>query len=96
MRSELTILRRPLVTEKGTRLQEEQNQYLFVVDPQANKIEIKRAVEARFKVQVKKVCTINVRGKVKSLGRFTGRRPDFKKAIVTLAKGDTINYIEGA
>jgi len=96
MHNELTILRRPLVTEKGTKLQEEQNQYLFEVDPKANKIEIKRAVEARFSVRVWKVRTMNVRGKLKTLGRFTGRRPGYKKAIVTLAVGDKIDFLEGA
>ncbi len=96
MADALTILRRPLVTEKGTRLQEEQNQYCFEVDIKANKIEIKRAVEARFDVSVLKVRTMKMHGKLKTLGRFTGRRPDRKKAIVTLAKDDKIEYVEGA
>ena len=84
-----------MVTEKMTRLQEQQNQYAFEVDPDSNKIEIKRAIEERFKVSVSKVRTMNVLGKVKRLGRFTGRRSGWKKAVVTLAKGDTIDLLEG-
>lgn len=95
MKSSIEILRRPLVTEKMTRLQEQQNQYAFEVDPDSNKIEIKRAIEERFKVSVSKVRTMNVLGKVKRLGRFTGRRSGWKKAVVTLAKGDTIDLLEG-
>ncbi len=90
----LRILRRPLVTEKVTQLQEKHNQYAFDVDPDSNKIDIKRAVEARFNVQVLKVRTINLRGKMKTMGRFSGRRPDRKKAIVTLAKGSKIDLVD--
>ncbi|MDP8228094.1 MAG: 50S ribosomal protein L23 [Candidatus Electryoneaceae bacterium] len=96
MKSSFKVLRRPVVTEKMTRLQEQENQYAFEVDPRANKIEIKRAVEERFEVQVEKVRTMNTSGKVKRLGRFTGRRPSWKKAIVTLVEGDTIDLLEGA
>ena len=96
MRSNLDIIRRPLITEKATRLQEELNKYAFEVDRRSNKIEIKRAVEERFGVVVTKVHTINVPGKVKTLGRFSGRRPDWKKAIVTLAEGEKIELFEGA
>ncbi|MDP8238640.1 MAG: 50S ribosomal protein L23 [Candidatus Hatepunaea meridiana] len=95
MKSNLEIIRRPLVTEKVTRLQAEYNQYVFEVDPRSNKIEIKRAVEERFDVKVTKVRTINVSGKVKTLGRFSGRRTNWKKAIVTLAEGDNIELFEG-
>ena len=96
MRSELSILRKPLVTEKVTKMQDDLNQYTFEVDTKANKIEIKRAVESRFGVNVTKVRTMNVRGKLKRLGRFTGRQSSWKKAIVTLAKGDKIDLFEGA
>ncbi len=96
MKSNLDIIRRPLITEKVTKLQEKLNQYVFEVAPSSNKIEIKRAVEDRFKVQVTKVRTINVPGKLKRLGRFSGRRPDWKKAIVTLAEGEKIELFEGA
>lgn len=96
MRSSTDIIRRPLVTEKVTRLQEKVNQYAFEVDPTSNKIQIKKAVEERFKVKVTQVRTLNVSGKIKRLGRFTGRRPDWKKAIVTIAEGQKIDFFETA
>lgn len=92
----LNIIIRPLVTEKLTNLTESANQYGFVVDRRANKIEIKQAVEKKFEVRVKSVRTINVRGKMKTLGRFTGRRSSWKKAVITLEKGHTIALFEGA
>ena len=92
----LHIIRKPLVTEKATRLQEKANQYVFEVDPSAGKIEIKRAVEFRFKVHVTGVRTISLPGKVKRMGRFSGRRPDRKKAVVTLAKDEKIELFENA
>lgn len=88
------IIRRSLLTEKVTRLQEAHNQYVFEVDLRANKIEIKRAVESRFGVKVKGVQTMTVPGKVRRLGRFTGRRPDWKKAVVTLMPGEKIDFLE--
>jgi len=96
MGKELSIIRKPMITEKGTRLQETLNQYTFEVDPSSNKIEIKAAVEARFSVSVIKVRTSKIPGKLKRLGRFTGRRPDRKKAIVSLAEGNSIEYIESS
>ncbi|MGD0266215.1 MAG: 50S ribosomal protein L23 [Candidatus Methylomirabilota bacterium] len=90
-----TVLK-PLLTEKGTRLKEEGNQYLFQVAKTANKVEIKQAIEQLFKVTVLDVRTARVRGKVKRLGRFQGRRPDWKKAIATLKEGDSIELYEGA
>lgn len=92
----LNIIIRPLVTEKLTNLADSANQYGFVVDRRANKIEIKKAVEKKFEVRVKSVRTLNVRGKMKTLGRFTGRRSSWKKAIVTLEKDHTITLFEGA
>jgi large subunit ribosomal protein L23 len=89
------IIRRPTVTEKGTALKE-QNKYCFEVDRRANKIEVKRAVEALFNVKVAAVHTVTVRGRVKRLGRFAGRTPDWKKAIVTLKEGHSIEFFEGA
>ncbi len=86
---------KPLLTEKGTRLKEEGNQYLFQVAKTANKVEIKHAIEQLFKVTVLDVRTTRVRGKVKRLGRFQGRKPDWKKAIATLKEGDTIEMYEG-
>lgn len=96
MKSNIAIIRRPLVTEKMTRLQDKLNQYAFEVDPDANKIEIKKAIEERFKVHIKKIRTVTVPGKLKRLGRFTGRRPDWKKALITLASGEKIQLLEGA
>ncbi|MBM3327722.1 MAG: 50S ribosomal protein L23 [Calditrichaeota bacterium] len=96
MSSNLTIIRKPLVTEKVHKLQEKLNKYVFEVDPDAGKIQIKSAVETRFKVHVTSVRTITLPGKVKRLGRFSGRRPDRKKAIVTLAKDEKIELFEGA
>jgi large subunit ribosomal protein L23 len=90
------IIRRPLITEKSTRQRETQNQYLFEVDRRANKIEIKRAVEQLFKVKVVRVNVSQVHGKVKRLGRNVGRRPDWKKAMVLLEKGNRIDFFEGA
>ena len=75
---------------------ENHNQVTFLVDPHANKIEIKRVVEGLFKVNVLSVHTISVKGKVKRMGRFSGKRKDFKKAIITLKEGDRIEYFEGA
>jgi large subunit ribosomal protein L23 len=88
------VIRRPAVTEKGTALKE-QNKYCFEVDPRANKIEVKRAVEVLFNVKVAAVHTVSMRGRVKRLGRFAGRTPDWKKAIVTLQEGHTIEFFEG-
>jgi len=85
-----------LVTEKSTTQREGQNQYSFMVDKRANKIEIKEAVERLFKVKVTEVRTTMIRGKVKKLGRRFGKRPDWKKAIVTVKEGDRIDFFEGA
>ena len=93
-RSELLrVIRRPLFTEKSTR-QQEGNQFVFAVDPTANKRQIAEAVEALFEVKVLNVRTQNHMGKVRKMGRFAGRRADWKKAIVTLREGDTIELYE--
>jgi len=89
------VVLKPLLTEKGTRLKEEGNQYIFRVAKTANKVEIQRAIEQLFKVTVLNVRTARVPGKVKRLGRFEGRRPDWKKAIATLKEGDSIELYEG-
>lgn len=89
------VIRRPLFTEKSTRLQEYENQYAFAVDPEANKKQIAAAVEELFDVTVTKVRTQNHMGKIRTMGRFAGRRPDWKKAIVTLSEGDYIDLYEG-
>ena len=92
----IKLLRTPHLTEKTVTQKEADNQITFTVDRRANKIEIKRAIEATFKVTVLDVNTMNFKGKKKRLGRFTGRRPDWKKAVVTLKAGDKIEYFEGA
>lgn len=89
------IIRRPLYTEKSTRMQDAHNQYAFAVDPGANKRQIAAAVEKLFDVRVTSVRTQNHMGKIRTMGRFAGRRADWKKAIVTLAEGDVIELYEG-
>jgi large subunit ribosomal protein L23 len=89
-----SIVRRALVTEKGTRLREGHNGYLFEVARDANKIQIKHAVEVIFNVKVANVRTLRVHGKPKRMGRYEGHRPDWKKAVVTLQKGGSIELFE--
>lgn len=87
------IIIRPLITEKNTNLMM-YNKYSFEVDRDATKPQIREAIETLFKVTVTKVNTMNVRGKMKRRGRFTGYQADWKKAIVTLAAGDRIDLFE--
>ena len=87
-----SILVRPLLTERGTRIQDRFNQYVFEAAPQASKTDIKLAVEKLFKVQVEKVRTMIVHGKFRRVGRGGGVLPDWKKAIVTVAKGQKIDF----
>ena len=107
MRTE-SIIKRPVLTEKGNRMKEtgggpdshaEGEEYsqkiLFEVDREASKHQIREAIEKLFKVTVVDVHTQIVRGKLKRIGRFEGRRPHWKKAIVTLAPGQTIEFFEG-
>jgi large subunit ribosomal protein L23 len=89
------VLRKPLVTEKSTIARDELNVVTFAVDPNANKHEIRRAVEALFDVKVLEVRTIRMPRKTRRLGRFVGRRPEWKKAIVRLAQGQKIEFFEG-
>lgn len=89
------IIKRPLITEKSTIIKEMHNQLSFEVDRRANKIEIKKAVERIFKVQVEDVRTMNYQGKRKRLGRNEGRRRHWKKAVVTLKPGQKIEFFEG-
>ncbi|RMH39340.1 MAG: 50S ribosomal protein L23 [Deltaproteobacteria bacterium] len=108
MRTPQQIIKRPLLTEKTTRLRETggapfafeegeeyAQQLVFEVARDANKIEIRNAVEKLFNVEVTNVRTMIQRGKIKRLGRFVGRKPARKKAIVTLKPGDTIEFFEG-
>lgn len=93
-----TILIKPLITEKMTNLSADQGKYGFLVDVNANKIEIAKIIEKKFNVHVETVRTINHPGKVKTQfrksGRFVGKTAKFKKAIVTLKKGETIELFE--
>jgi large subunit ribosomal protein L23 len=108
MRSAQSIIKRPLLTEKTARLREtgggsaapvEGETYaqkvVFEVARDANKVEVRQAVETLFKVSVTEVRTLVVRGKLKRVGRFAGRRPSWKKAFVTLKPGDNIEFFEG-
>jgi large subunit ribosomal protein L23 len=90
------VLVQPLLTEKITALREQANTVGFVVHPDANRVQIKQAVEALLKVKVDKVNIVNVRGKIKRLGRFSGRRSDWKKAFVTLREGEKLEMYESA
>ena len=107
MRAPELIIKRPLLTEKGTLLKETGGttevldpeqvspQLLFEVLRDANKVEIRNAVEKLWNVRVVKVRTAVVRGKEKRMGRYTGRRPSWKRALVTLAPGQKIEFFEG-
>ncbi len=88
------VIKRPMITEQGATMREEHNQYIFQVAPEANKLEIRQAVEHFFGVKVTQVRTMNYRGKIKRMGRFAGKRADWKKAIVTLAKDDSIDLFD--
>ena len=90
------VVKGPVITEKGTLVSELGNQVVFRVHPDANKVEIRQAVEALFKVKVDKVRTSRLLGKFRRVGKSMGRRPDWKKAYVTLAEGSRIDFFEGA
>jgi large subunit ribosomal protein L23 len=96
MKSPHEVIQAPLISEKGTLLTETANQVLFKVRPDANKIEVKRAVESLFKVKVEQVRIARYLGKVRRIGRSMGRRSDWKKAYVTLREGDKIDFFGGA
>ena len=89
------VIRRPLVTEKSNIGREEDNVVTFAVDPRANKHEIQRAVEDLFDVKVVAVRTMRMPRKSRRVGKFMGRKPEWKKAIVRLTEGQTIEFFEG-
>ena len=89
------VIRKPLVTEKSTIGRETQNLVTFAVDPHANKHEIRRAVETLFAVQVLDVHTMRQPRKTRRVGKHMGHKPEWKKAIVRLAEGQTIEFFEG-
>jgi large subunit ribosomal protein L23 len=90
------VIKKPLFTEKGMEIKERENKLLVQVNLNANKHEIKQAMEELFKVKVEKVATVTVKGKLKRHGKYVGRRSDKKKAIVTLKQGEKLDFIEGA
>ncbi len=94
--NEFDVIRRPIITEKSSSLKEAGNQYVFEVQRDANKIEIKKAVEKLFKVKVLSVQVALMEGKERRVGRFSGKRPDWKKAIIKLSPKDKITIFEGA
>ena len=97
------VIIKPILSEKGTLLSESQNKYVFQVEKQSNKLEIAKAIEEKFKVKIKKVATLNVKGKNKNMTirsnghilRTSGNRSSWKKAIVTLEKGFSIDMLTG-
>ncbi len=90
------VLRRPLITEKSTILQDAQNKYAFEVDTRANKVQVKSAVEEAFNVKVTDVNMATIKGKRKRFGPKLVKRPSWKKAVVSLRPGDRIQIFEGA
>ncbi|MCG6973528.1 MAG: 50S ribosomal protein L23 [Desulfobacterales bacterium] len=90
------LIKRPVITEKTNIQKESYNQITFEIDPKANRVEIKKAVEDIFNVKVAVVRTMQVKGKTKQRGRITGKRRDWKKAIVKLMPGERIDFFEGA
>jgi len=92
----IDVIKGPIITEKGTLVNEVGNQVVFRVNPRANKVEIRQAVERLFKVKVEKVRTSRVLGKTRRVGKTMGRKSDWKKAYVTLAEGGRIDFFEGA
>jgi large subunit ribosomal protein L23 len=96
MATSYDILRRPRITEKGSRMAEAHPVVVFEVPIGANKIEIKRAVQTVFNVEVDSVRTLIVRGKTRRRGKFIGKRSNWKKAIVSLAAGQSIDFFGGA
>ncbi len=89
------IIKRPLITEKTSIQKENYNQITFEVDRKANRVEIKRAIENIFNVNVATVKTMQIKGKTKQRGRIVGKRRDWKKAIIKLMPGERIDFFEG-
>ncbi|MFH1715077.1 MAG: 50S ribosomal protein L23 [Elusimicrobiota bacterium] len=88
------VLIRPITTEKSSDIKETENKYIFEVNRNSNKIDVKRAVEEFFKVKVESVNTFNIKGKKKRVGAYQGKCSDWKKAVVQLKKGDTIKVAQ--
>jgi len=94
MKNIFDVIKKPCLTEKGMLLQETENQVVLKVDPRANKIEIKEAAEKLFNIKVTKVRTANMHGKTKRVGRHVGRTQDWKKAVISLAEGQKLDFLE--
>ncbi len=94
MRSVYEVIKRPIISEKSTMLAEVGNRFVFEVAPAANKQEIRDAVQRLFNVKVREVRTMMMHGKVKRVGRFETKRPNWKKALVTLAEGQKIDFFQ--
>ncbi|OGC77295.1 MAG: 50S ribosomal protein L23 [candidate division Zixibacteria bacterium RBG_16_50_21] len=95
MRDPKQIIKKALLTEKGNQLRQDRNEYVFLVDRDSNKVEVRQAIEHLFKVKVKEVHTMVQHGKIKTFGRYKGPKPDWKKAVVRLAKDNKIELFEG-
>ena len=95
MPTKYEVVVRPVITEKSSAAYQERGEYTFQVHPDASKPQIREAIESLFGVKVTGVWTSNVRGKEKRMGQNVGRRPNWKKAIVTLKEGDSIAIFEG-
>ena len=93
MKSIYEVIKGPWITEKGTGLGEKQNKYVFKVCLNANKIEIRNAIEKIFNVKIKKVNTVKLQGKKKKVRLVEGKTPDWKKAVITLKEGNKIEFI---
>jgi len=93
MKSIYEVIKSPWITEKGTELGEKQNKYVFKVCLNANKIEIRNAIEKIFNVKIKKVNTVKLQGKKKKVRLVEGKTPDWKKAVITLKEGNKIEFI---
>lgn len=95
MRDPRSVILRPVVTERSTLLQDDMRTYTFIVAKDANKLEVRKAVQSLFSVKVESVRTANYQGKWRRVGRSVGRKPAYKKAVVRLAEGDSIDVYEG-
>ncbi|MBI5574189.1 MAG: 50S ribosomal protein L23 [Elusimicrobia bacterium] len=95
MLNPFNIIKKPVITEKATKLKEKENKYQFIVTKDATKGQIKEAVEQLFDVDVEKIRTVVLPGKLRRMGAHAGYRPDYKKAIVNIKKGQTIKIVEG-
>lgn len=94
MRDPKDIIKRPIITEKTSDLMAAQNKYTFVVDSKANKTEVKYAIKELFNVEVEQVNIMNVRPKRRRVGKYEGTRPGYKKAVVKLVAGNSIEMLE--